>query len=244
MHDMHYYQWNIADYRADTAHLNIIEHGIYRQLIDWYYLDERPIPKETQVVTRRLALGSDMLHLLENVLSDFFKLTDLGYVHPRIELELERYRTQFAKNRVNGMLGGRPTKTQVVSENNHMATQNNPSAPLTNNQEPITNIKDIVANDVDDCPHKEIIKLYHEHLPMMTRIKTWTEKRSRQLKARWREDKSRQNLAYWEKLFKYIAVSDFLTGKSKDWQADLEWITKSENFAKIIEGKYENKVGA
>jgi uncharacterized protein YdaU (DUF1376 family) len=142
---MHYYQFNIGDYRADTAHLSILEHGIYRQLIDWYYLDEKPIPKETQVVMRRLRLGSDELHFLTNVLSDFFVLTDLGYFHSRIEKELENYRVQFAKNRINGQLGGRPrkpidtsNKTQVVLDNNHVATENNPSAPLTNNQEPIT----------------------------------------------------------------------------------------------------------
>jgi uncharacterized protein YdaU (DUF1376 family) len=136
---VHYYQFNIADYRKDTGHLNIIEHGIYRQLIDWYYLDETPIPKETQVVMRRLCLGSDNLHLLQNVLADFFILADTGYLHKRIEVELERYKTQFAKNRVNGTLGGRPRKTQVVSENNHMATQTEPKITLTNNQEPLTN---------------------------------------------------------------------------------------------------------
>ena len=38
---MHYYKFNIADYRKDTGHLSTIEHGIYRQLIDWYYLDEQ-----------------------------------------------------------------------------------------------------------------------------------------------------------------------------------------------------------
>jgi uncharacterized protein YdaU (DUF1376 family) len=149
---MHYYQFNIGDYRADTAHLSILEHGIYRQLIDWYYLDEKPIPKETQVVMRRLRLGSDEVHLLTNVLTDFFVLTDSGYFHSRIEKELEHYRVQFAKNRVNGQLGGRPrkpidtsNKTQVVLDNNHVATENNPSAPLTNNQEPITNNQEPVG---------------------------------------------------------------------------------------------------
>jgi uncharacterized protein YdaU (DUF1376 family) len=143
---LHYYNFNIADYRADTAHLSLIEHGIYRQLIDWYYLDEKPIPKETQVVMRRLRLGSDELHYLENVLQDFFLKTDTGYFHSRIEQELEHYRTQFAKNRVNGQLGGRPKKpvntplkTQVVLDDNHMATQTEPKITLTNNQEPITN---------------------------------------------------------------------------------------------------------
>lgn len=136
---MHYYQFNIADYRKDTVHLSTIEHGIYRQLIDWYYLEEKPIPLETQVVMRRLSLGSDNLHNLQNVLSDFFKETKLGYCHKRITVELENYQAQFAKNRVNGKLGGRPSKTQVVSENNHMATQAEPKITLTNNHKPITN---------------------------------------------------------------------------------------------------------
>ena len=76
---MHYYKFNIADYRKDTGHLSTIEHGIYRQLIDWYYLDEQPIPAETQLVSRRLRLGSEELKFLENVLSDFFVLDKSGY---------------------------------------------------------------------------------------------------------------------------------------------------------------------
>jgi uncharacterized protein YdaU (DUF1376 family) len=139
---MHYYQFNIADYRKDTVHLSPIEHYIYRYLIDWYYLDEKQIPKETQVVMRRLSLDTDGLHCLTNVLSDFFILTDLGYFHSHIERDLEMYRTQSAKNRVNGKLGGRPKKTQVVLDDNHLATQNNPNQELlTTNQEPITKVK-------------------------------------------------------------------------------------------------------
>lgn len=165
---MHYYQFNIADYRADTAHLSIIEHGIYRQLIDWYYLDEKPIAKETQVVMRRLRLGSNELHYLENVLNDFFILTDLGYFHGRIEKEIELYKTQSAKNRVNGQLGGRPrkpiessTKTQVVSErlanHNPNESENNPNQePITNNHKPLTNIKPkpLRINALDDGFHE------------------------------------------------------------------------------------------
>ena len=51
---MHYYSHNVADYRKDTAHLSLLEHGIYRQLLDSYYLDEKPI--ETQQVIRRLSI--------------------------------------------------------------------------------------------------------------------------------------------------------------------------------------------
>ena len=134
---MHYYKFNIADYRKDTGHLSTIEHGIFRQLIDWYYLDEQPIPLETQVLTRRLRLGSPDLIYLENVLSDFFQKTAKGYVHKRIEFEIREYHEQAEKNKANGKRGGRPKKTQSVISGLPDENQNNPNhKPLTINQEP------------------------------------------------------------------------------------------------------------
>ena len=134
---MHYYKFNIADYRKDTGHLSTIEHGIYRQLIDWYYLDEQPIPEETQVVIRRLRLGSDEVNFLQNVLSDFFVLGKTGYTHKRIEVEIKDYSEQAEKNKNNGKLGGRPKKTQVVIDGLSDESENNPNhKPLTNNHKP------------------------------------------------------------------------------------------------------------
>jgi uncharacterized protein YdaU (DUF1376 family) len=135
---MHYYKFNIADYRKDTGHLSTIEHGIFRQLIDWYYLDEQPIPLETQVVSRRLRLGSDDLISLDNVLSDFFQKTAKGYVHKRIEFEIREYHEQVEKNKANGKRGGRPKKTQSVISGLPDESQNNPNhKPLTTNHKPI-----------------------------------------------------------------------------------------------------------
>jgi uncharacterized protein YdaU (DUF1376 family) len=135
---MHYYKFNIADYRKDTGHLSTIEHGIYRQLIDWYYLDEQPIPEENQVVIRRLRLGSDEVKYLQNVLSDFFVLGKTGYTHKRIEVEIKDYSEQVEKNKNNGKLGGRPKKTQSVISGLPDESQNNPNhKPLTINHKPL-----------------------------------------------------------------------------------------------------------
>ena len=134
---MHYYKFNIADYRKDTSHLSTIEHGIYRQLIDWYYLDEKPITAKTQVVIRRLRLGSDEVKFLENVLSDFFVLDKTGYKHKRIEVEIKDYHEQAEKNQRNGKLGGRPKKTQSVISGLPDESQNNLNhKPLTTNHKP------------------------------------------------------------------------------------------------------------
>ena len=135
---MHYYKFNIADYRKDTGHLSTVEHGIYRQLIDWYYLDEKPIPIETQVVMRRLRLGSEHEPALQNVLADFFVKGEDGYKQGRIDLEINEYHSQADKNRTNGKLGGRPKKTQSVISGNPDESENNPNhKPLTN--KPLTN---------------------------------------------------------------------------------------------------------
>ena len=135
---MHYYKFNIADYRKDTVHLSVIEHGIYRQLIDWYYLDEKPIPLETQVVSRRLRLGSESeTQALQNVLSDFFLQKENGYVHKRIEVDIKDYHEQVVKNQLNGKRGGRPKKTQSVPSGLPDESQNNPNhKPITNNHKP------------------------------------------------------------------------------------------------------------
>ena len=93
------------------------------------------------------------------------------------------------------------------------------------------------------CPHQEIINLYHEILPMCPQVRDWTSARSTLLRARWNEDKKRQNLDYWKRFFEYVSTCDFLVGKSgnRPFMADLPWILKAENFAKIREGRYENR---
>jgi len=145
---MHYYQHNIADYRKDTVHLTPVEHFIYRSLIDWYYLDEKPIPLETQTVTRRLSLGYDMVNDLQNVLNDFFQKGKDGYHHKRIDLEIREYNLKSEVNRTNGKLGGRPKKTQSVNSGNPNETERKGNQePLTINHKPLTILKPLIAVD-------------------------------------------------------------------------------------------------
>lgn len=138
---MHYYSFNIGDYRRDTMHFSMIEHGAYRQLLDWVYLDEGHIPKETEVVFRRLSARTDEERkAIENVLSEMFDLTDDGYVQRRCMEEISIYQGQVDRARINGKLGGRPKKTKVVNSRFEKITQTKANQePITNNQEPITN---------------------------------------------------------------------------------------------------------
>ena len=97
-----------------------------------------------------------------------------------------------------------------------------------------------------DCPHKEIISLYHETLPMLLKVLDWTPARSQMLRTRWKENPDRQNLEWWRYYFGIVASSDFLQGKiignngRKPFQADLEWLVRPQNMVKVLEGKYSN----
>lgn len=104
----------------------------------------------------------------------------------------------------------------------------------------------VAGNAADHCPHQAIIDLYHRILPTGRQVRIWTPTREAKLRGRWREDEKRQSLEWWEKLFSYIAGSDFLTGKKHTpgrppFELDLEWIITPANLVKIIEGKYHSQ---
>ncbi len=97
-----------------------------------------------------------------------------------------------------------------------------------------------------DCPHQAIIDLYHETLLTAPKVKRWTETRARLLRARWNEDPKRQDLGWWKRFFEYVGESDFLMGRlpangRAPFEASLDWLIKSENLVKVIEGRYENR---
>ena len=183
---MHYYKFNIADYRKDTTHLNPIEHYIYRSLIDWYYLDEHPIPKETQLVIRRLSLGLDMVNLVENVINDFFELKEKGYVHNRIEVEILEFHAKAGKNKENGKLGGRPAKSSVAQDKTQSVNNKNPieselnlnHKPLTINHKPLTNLKPIRANALDNG-FEEFWQAYPKKVGKDAAAKSWSKVKAR-----------------------------------------------------------------
>ena len=94
------------------------------------------------------------------------------------------------------------------------------------------------------CPHDAVIALYHEILPMCPPVRMWHPARRSLLQSRWREDKKRQDIEWWRGYFEHVKQSRFLTGNilNQDGKppfiADLEWLIRPNNFAKVIEGKY------
>lgn len=87
---MHYYQFNIGDYQSHTKHLTPIEDLCYRRLLDHYYLHEKPIENNVAKIAR-LILLADYQKEVEQVLSEFFELTDAGWINHRADAEIKQY---------------------------------------------------------------------------------------------------------------------------------------------------------
>jgi uncharacterized protein YdaU (DUF1376 family) len=149
---MHYFQHNIADYRKDTGHLTLLEHGAYRQLLDQYYLNEAPLPLDENRLMRLLsARNNDEIRAVLSVLADFFEKTDQGYIHKRCEAEIEAFRakselaSKSAKIRWDKQQFTEfSDRIQAVSERNakRVRTHSEPNTnhkPLTINHKPLTN---------------------------------------------------------------------------------------------------------
>ena len=84
-------------------------------------------------------MGSDSVNLVINVLSDFFELTDKGYIHKRIDIEIEEYHGMLKSNKANGSKGGRPPKQVTEPIKTESVNFANPKEPTRNpNHKPIT----------------------------------------------------------------------------------------------------------
>ncbi len=91
------------------------------------------------------------------------------------------------------------------------------------------------------CPHQNIIELYHEKLPEAPIVTTWPESLQKFTRARW-QTKGQDSIEFWEKYFDYVSHSKWLTGQVKDWCADLEWLVRPTNFNKVLNGRYHRNM--
>lgn len=94
------------------------------------------------------------------------------------------------------------------------------------------------------CPYQAIVEIYHDKCQMLPRIRDITDPLKKRINARWSERVERRSIAWWESFFeKDVAGSDYLSGRVKEWRADLFWLTGPENMTKVLNGTYRNKPG-
>lgn len=266
---MHYYQHHIGDFIKATARLSDTQSMAYLRLLWMYYDSEKPLKPDAKILAFQIGASVEETQLLlesffwlaengwhhtrcDQEIAEYRSFLDKKSNAGKASAER---RKNIRSTGVEQVLDSSSTGEQLTT--NHK--------PLTKNQ--LTVSKDTVrppTGELDEkpkvklpgCDHKGILALYHETLPNLPAVEIWNDTRAGYLRQRWREvalDLSKDGpvthadmLAWWKQYFGLIKSSKFLTGKKQQkdkppFLADLEWVIKPTNFAKIIEGKYHRE---
>ena len=82
-----------------------------------------------------------------------------------------------------------------------------------------------------------IIDTYHETCVSFPKVTVLSDKRKQAIKARL----ATYSIEQFQEMFRKAEASDFLKGKNnRDWRANFDWLMKDSNFAKVLDGNYDN----
>lgn len=245
---MHYYSHNIGDYRRDTSHLSLLEHGVYRQMMDTYYLTEKPLPLDhANLMRTHCARTADEVRAVEHVLKDFFVQTEDGYIHKRCDIEIEAFHSKSVSARESAK--ARWDRVRAEKEAEAMRTHSEGNAnhkPLTINQEPEDQKPcDQQAGSREPAvriPYDEILDSFKVKLPGFPQPRRpLDDDRKKAIRAIWVQKEDHGSVDFFCRYFGYIAKSDFLMGETGWTSCNFDWIFKPKNFRKIYEGTYHKE---
>ena len=90
-------------------------------------------------------------------------------------------------------------------------------------------------------PYAAIMDEYNAVCVSLTPIKVMSDKRKREAKTRFRRE-FRGDMGEVRAFFRKVEASDFLCGRNgHGWSANFDWLMKSANAIKVLEGTYDNK---
>lgn len=86
--------------------------------------------------------------------------------------------------------------------------------------------------------YKQILSLYNELCPSFPQIRALSDARKTAIRARLRQ----YSVEDFGTVFMKAEASDFLKGlNNRNWNATFDWMLNGNNFAKILDGNYDNK---
>ncbi len=105
------YNFHVGDFKTSTGHLTDAEELAYRRLLDMYYSTENPISLNLQQVARKI---KSTTAIVEQLMTDFFKMEPDGYHNKRCDVEIELYRQRCEKNSKAGKESAKKRAEQKV----------------------------------------------------------------------------------------------------------------------------------
>jgi len=183
----------------------------------------------------KIVLGEKDEYLWESVLKyKFIQDSEGKYYNEKLNKEILK-RRNFIESRKKNLL---------PHTDSHM--DNHMEARMENGNEYINKYRYIdrdiakekgVQGEKQKVPYDEIISLYNEILPILSRVIKLTDQRKSAINQRWKEY---PNIETFRQVFEKVSKSNFLIGLAKDWRADFDFIMTKSKFIKILEGCYDN----
>jgi uncharacterized protein YdaU (DUF1376 family) len=124
----------------------LIEDLAFRRLLDHYYLHEVPIKQRD--IARQIGMRDNEQEVLA-VLNEFFVSTEKGFVNPRADEEISKYR-KFSEDGKRGaaIRWHKGSNGEANSPPNPIPIATNNQEPITNNHKPIKEKATVVATPV------------------------------------------------------------------------------------------------
>jgi uncharacterized protein YdaU (DUF1376 family) len=247
---MHYYRHHIGDFLKDTGHLSNDQMGVYLRMLWKYYLDEKPLKDDCESIAFAMRSDEKTVHL---ILRHFFVLHEDGWRHNRCDKEIADFhqKKEKAANSANARWNGAKTMRAHIERNTDAHLFDANQEPITNNQKPLNTEPTVLvispSEKTPSAPISEIVDLYNSRLPMLPRVTVVSDSRKRLVAARWRDVVSSdkldraKGLEFFEWFFVHVGKSKFLTGKTKDWKANFEFLFTASKFPRIVEGAYHQE---
>ena len=89
----------------DTGHLSTLQHGIYTLLMWHYYTTKKPLPVDTNQLSRIARVTADEINDLEFVITEFFQRKEEKLYSKRIEYEIAEAKERHQKAVKKGAKG-------------------------------------------------------------------------------------------------------------------------------------------
>lgn len=132
---MNYYKHHIKDWMVDTIDLSLVEEAVYRRLVEYYYLCEGPIDRDSAI--RKCRIPVDAIASLDVILRDYFTKNAEGlFEQKRCSAEIKEYKdkqkkaTQSAKVRwSDGSANAMRTHSERTAPINHKPLTINHTIP-------------------------------------------------------------------------------------------------------------------
>lgn len=221
---------------AGTRELTFEQKGFYIDLLVYLYDSGRAIKDASHAARITGCDPRTARRLLADLRPKFYLRSD-GLRHKLV--------TEIIRNR--GVIRGLGT-SEIGTNLPHDPDPDPASPPPSTNKQQMEEERVDTAVGSDDakptrCPILGIVHVYHEILcPPCPQVEKLTKERKGFIQQRWREDLP--TLVAWRNYFNFVKQSDFLMGRKepsanrKPFIADLEWLTRPNNYAKIAEERY------